>query len=257
MEEATPKLDEGNEKWSSFPDSEAKERGGITALEGSKILVSPKRDAKRKRGRPAGGSVNKGKKHVGQAQRTRARIVKKPAKICENESDESSSFDEKTNKEEIEMSEGNDEIQRAVGKDDLEIRQTEIMDDLESLCRCKAAEDKVSGESRCEEWFNKAPDVEMGERNNRQEEGNDKAPVNEMGDRHGDQVSEKPEKLEVMVDPVQAILMDMIPSLGMKKVETINPILHDEKPAAVGPSEQPVKKKKVSYKDIAAKLLKD
>jgi DNA ligase-4 len=83
-----------------------------------------------------------------------------------------------------------------------------------------------------------------------------------------------------MVDPVHAILMDMIPSLGMKKGETTNPTIDNEKQAegpyaqpslsmkkaenttptldtekpAENPSLLPVKKK-VSYKDLAAKLL--
>lgn len=158
------------------------------------------------------------------------------------------------------MSEGNEEIHGPVSKYNLDIQQTKTVEDSESSRRGKAKEETAE-ENRHEEWLDKAPDVEMS-------------------GRYYDQVSEKPEKLEVMVDPVHAILMDMIPSLGMKKGETTNPTIDDEKQAegpyaqsslsmkkventtptldtekpAENPSLLPVKKK-VSYKDLAAKLL--
>ncbi|KAL3567082.1 hypothetical protein D5086_032497, partial [Populus alba] len=147
-----------------------------------------------------------------------------------------------------------------VSKYNLDIQQTKTVEDSESSWRGKAKEETAE-ENRHEEWLDKAPDVEMSER-------------------YYDKVSEKPEKLEVMVDPVHAILMDMIPSLGMKKGETTNPTFDNEKQAegphaqsgpsmkkventtpildtekpAENPSLLPVKKK-VSYKDLAAKLL--
>ncbi|CAK7345720.1 unnamed protein product [Dovyalis caffra] len=212
------------------------------------------------RGRPAGGSTEKGKTGAGQARRRRARITNKPAKISEEKSDESCSHDDKN--EENRMSERTDEIHEPVRKPNLDIEQTTILEDSESSHRGKAKE-KTAEENRHKEWLDEAPDVEMTER-------------------RYDRVSEKPEKLELMADPVHAMLMDMIPSLGMKKVETINPTLDNknraedpyarpslstmveninptpdsEKPAE-DTSAQPVKKKKVSFKDLAAKLLKD
>lgn len=69
---------------------------------------------------------------------------------------------------------------------------------------------------------------------------------------------EKIPKLEIMTDPVQSMLLDMIPTLGVKKVEPTNRATQEEK-VDPGPSEELVvpKKKKVSYKDIASELLKD
>jgi DNA ligase-4 len=209
-------------------------------------------------GRPAGGSTKKGKIGAGQALRTRTRIANKPAKILEEKSEESCLHDDEI--EENEMSEGNEEIHGPVSKYNLDIQQTKTVEDSESSRRDKAKEETAE-ENRHEEWLDKAPDVEMSER-------------------YYDQVTEKPEKLEVMVDPVHAILMDMIPSLGMKKGETTNPTIGNEKQAegpyaqpslsmkkventtptldtekpSENPSLLPVKKK-VSYKDLAAKLL--
>jgi DNA ligase-4 len=209
-------------------------------------------------GRPAGGSTKKGKIGAGQALRTRTRIANKPAKILEEKSEESCLHDDEI--EENEMSEGNEEIHGPVSKYNLDIQQTKTVEDSESSRRDKAKEETAE-ENRHEEWLDKAPDVEMSER-------------------YYDQVTEKPEKLEVMVDPVHAILMDMIPSLGIKKGETTNPTIDNEKQAE-GPyaqsslsmkkaenttptldTEKPAEnpsllsvKKKVSYKDLAAKLL--
>lgn len=314
MEEATPILDGAeNERLPSVTDSEAKEKRSKAALKDSNKLVSLEKETTRKRGRPAGGSTKKGNIGAGQARRTRARIVNKPAKISVEKSDESWSHDDMSdgndeihggepaggitkkrkmgaglarrtractvNKpakileekseesclhddkiEENEMSEGNEEIHGPVSKYNLDIQQTKTVEDSESSWRGKAKEETAE-ENRHEEWLDKAPDVEMSER-------------------YYDQVTEKPEKLEVMVDPVHAILMDMIPSLGMKKGETTNPTFDNEKQAegpyaesglsmkkventtpildtekpAENPSLLPVKKK-VSYKDLAAKLL--
>ncbi|KAJ6857636.1 DNA ligase 4 isoform X1 [Populus alba x Populus x berolinensis] len=287
MEEATPILDGAeNERLPSVTDSEAKEKGSKAALKDSNKLVSLEKETTRKRGRPAGGSTKKGNIGAGQARRTRARIVNKPAKISVEKSDESCSHDDMSDgNDEIhggepaggitkkrkmgaglarrtqnEMSEGNEEIHGPVSKYNLDIQQTKTVEDSESSWRGKAKEETAE-ENRHEEWLDKAPDVEMSER-------------------YYDQVTEKPEKLEVMVDPVHAILMDMIPSLGMKKGETTNPTFDNEKQAegpyaqssismkkventtpildtekpAENPSLLPVKKK-VSYKDLAAKLL--
>ncbi|GFZ09149.1 hypothetical protein Acr_20g0009570 [Actinidia rufa] len=51
------------------------------------------------------------------------------------------------------------------------------------------------------------------------------------------------EKLEIMVDPVQSMLLDMIPSLGAKKV--IDPVVEEGKPPEDNNAE-PVKKKRFS-----------
>lgn len=205
-----------------------------TAPEIPKILVSHEEVGKRKRGRPAGGTSNrKGKTTVAQARRTRACTGKKPAKICDNESDESGSHNEKTCREEIKSREGNHEMSC---KESSEIQETKMVQDSESSYRGKAAEEEVEKDVRYEE-YNIVPNIELIET-------------------HRSQDTERPEKFEVMIDPVQAMLLDMIPSLGVKKIETTDTILEDEKPL-LDPNAEPTKKKKVSYKDVAGELLKD
>ncbi|KAJ6673140.1 DNA LIGASE 4 [Salix viminalis] len=109
MEEATPILDgAGNEILPPDSVNKAREKGSKTAFKDSNKLVSLEKGMTRKRGRPAGGSTRKGKIGAGQARRTRARILNKPAKISGEKSDESCSHDDKN--EENDMSEGNDEI---------------------------------------------------------------------------------------------------------------------------------------------------
>jgi DNA ligase 4 len=70
-------------------------------------------------------------------------------------------------------------------------------------------------------------------------------------------------KLEQMVDPIHAMLLDMIPSLSQRKEETGTSCSNENKkadtgevPAQPGPSIS-TPKKKVSYKDVAGQLLKD
>lgn len=81
---------------------------------------------------------------------------------------------------------------------------------------------------------------------------------------HGKEIEEKGvNKLEQMVDPIHAMLLDMIPSLSQRKEETgtssgtENKKAETEKvPDQWGPSVS-TPKKKVSYKDVAGQLLKD
>jgi DNA ligase-4 len=214
-----------------------KQRTDKTALEKPKIVASCEGIGKRKRGRPAGTSMEKGKTTTAQARRTRARIGQRPAKICDNESDESVSHDEKTQREEIKIREGNPEM---VGKGSSEFQGTEVVEDSESSPRGKAVEQEVEKDIiGCEEWHDKVPKVEMTKMHNN---SND---------------SERPEKLEVMTDPVQAMLLDMIPSLGVKEIRVRERILKDDKPPPSDSNAEPSKKKKVSYKDVAGELLKD
>ncbi|KAH7572526.1 hypothetical protein JRO89_XS04G0270500 [Xanthoceras sorbifolium] len=234
MEEAS-KLETLESNSESILDKEGNQRGSEVSLENPKRLASPKREGKRKRGRPAGGSTKKGKISVSHARRTRARVGKKPLKIYENESDEGGFSDEKGNEEEIEKDEGNHDNHGAVEKKNLEVQQNDVIENLESLHRDKVSEQEVEEDDGQVEQFVKAPEIGMGERY--------------------DQDTEKPERLEAKVDPIQAMLLDMIPSLGMKKAESTNPILEEKPPA--DPAAGPTKKKKVSYKDVAGELLKD
>lgn len=227
---------EEKQNMSPSPDSR-KQRTDKIALEKPKILVSYPGIGKRKRGRPAGTSMKKGKTTMAQARRTRPRIGQRPAKICDNESDESVSHDEKTQGEEIKIREGNHAM---VVKGSSEIQGTEIVEDSESSPRGKATEQEVEKDIGYEEWHDKVSKDEM---------------ATTMHNNSKD--SERPEKLEVTTDPVQAMLLDMIPSLGLKEIGMRERILKDEKPPLDPNAAEPSKKKKVSYKDVASELLKD
>ncbi|CAL2225842.1 unnamed protein product [Prunus armeniaca] len=218
---------------SSSPNQEGKEIGGKEAPENYRILASPERESKRKRGRPALTSMNKGKPGVNQARRTRVRIGRKPAKISGNESD-GGSHDNTLLAEEVDKEERKHPMMSDAS---LDIQENEAIKDSESLQRDNAAVQEVAEDISFEDHSYRIPDVEMIEKCNIESSG-------------------KPEKLEVMADPVQAMLFDMIPSLAMKKVETTNTSIEKEK-SAVDLNAGPSKKKKVSYKDVAGELLKD
>lgn len=107
-------------------------------------------------------------------------------------------------------------------------------------------------------------DLEIDNTNNLK----DDTPRGEIFDKPHDEVIEENaskgvNKLEQMVDPIHAMLLDMIPSLSQRKEETgtssgnKNSNTETEKlPAQPGPSIS-TPKKKVSYKDVAGQLLKD
>ncbi|GAY37253.1 hypothetical protein CUMW_027640, partial [Citrus unshiu] len=230
MEEPSSTLETSDKQnVSSFPDGDGKQRGtrGVSP-------ASPKREGKRKRGRPAGGSAKKRKSTVNLARRKRPHIRNKPSKIYQNESDESNASDETEKKEEINREE-NHEDREMDDEENLETRQTNVVEDLESLDRGKALQQEVVKDFGKEKQTVRAPDIEMSERYHSKD-------------------SETTDKQQV--DAVQAMLLDMIPSLGMKNEKTTNPIPKEEESSAE-PSAEPTKKKKVSYKDIASKLLKD
>lgn len=195
-------------------------------LDEPRLLTSPKKIGKRKRGRPLGTCVNKGQKGVLQPRRTRSRIGSKSAKIHEIEPDVTSSK-ENAITEEYEMELGNQESKHEV-----------IVEDSDSPNRGKAVKPEEVGEDTIlGEWFNNSHGIKSGSGNSAQEN----------------------ENLEVLVDPVQSMLLDMIPSLKTKKVESIDPVVEDQKPPDdTDDNAEPVKKKKrVSYKDVAMELLRD
>lgn len=199
---------------------------GKVALDEPRLLTSPKKIGKRKRGRPLGTCVNKGQKGVLQPRRTRSRLGSKSAKIHEIEPDVTSS-EENAITEEFEMELGIQESKHEV-----------IVEDSDSPNRGKAVKPEEVGEDTIlGEWFNNSHGIKSGSGNSAQEN----------------------EKLEVLVDPVQSMLLDMIPSLKTKKVESIDPVVEDQKPPEdTDDNAEPVKKKKrVSYKDVAMELLRD
>ncbi|KAI8565875.1 hypothetical protein RHMOL_Rhmol03G0295200 [Rhododendron molle] len=211
---------------SSSPTNDGGHSKGKAALDEPRLLTSPKKIGKRKRGRPLGTCVNKGQKGVLQPRRTRSLLGSKSAKIHEIEPDLTSS-EENAVTEESEMELGNQESKHEV-----------IVEDSDSPNRGKAVKPEEVGEDTIlGEWFNNSHGIKSGSGNSAQEN----------------------EKLEVLVDPVQSMLLDMIPSLKTKKVESIDPVVEDQKPPEdTDDNAVPVKKKKrVSYKDVAMELLRD
>ncbi|KAF7837964.1 DNA ligase 4 isoform X1 [Senna tora] len=218
-----------------------KQRSAEAADEEPMALMS-ETGGKRKRGRPAGQGSKKVKTATKQTRRARPRIGKRPAKISEYETDESSSHDEKPCEDEID----NREVSLDSGKKPLVTQETEkstVVPETEVL-QCSdpsRGDDAVNQEILKDVEYIKQP-----------------VPKIEMTERHDDQNS-KTEKPQMMADPIQAMLFDMIPSLAAKKVDETRNCnnVEDEKPPPEDSSADPPKKKKVSYKDVASELLKD
>ncbi|EXC31206.1 DNA ligase 4 [Morus notabilis] len=181
--------------------------------------------------------ISKAKGGAKQVRRTRARIGKKPAKISGNESEDNASQDESTFKEPANKQ--IEDIHERIDIGTSQTRETKTIEKSESSEKGNA--DKQEGEGNIRYWFNKVPENETSEKQNSENSQPPPPP---------------PEKLELMTDPVHAMLLDMIPRLGKEKVEITNTSTEDKKPA-VDPNAPQPKKKKVSYKDIAGDLLKD
>ncbi|XP_062077386.1 DNA ligase 4 [Humulus lupulus] len=275
------------------------------APENTRVLTTL--DPSRKRGRPAGKSINKRKAGANQARRTRPRIGNKPAKISGNESDDSVSHEENIFKEEIkQMKEDDDEksshMNKAIaglnqvrrtrartGKRPAKISGNESDDDVSHKVNTVKEESKQMEQNH--ELLHKAERVEepqsaveqnkQGEESFRHKEWLNKVPEYEMIEKCSSEHIPH-QKLEVLTDPVHAMLLDMIPSLGKPKTATTTTNLRiedDKRPmdvnaaltttnlrieddkqlmdvnAALPPAEP--KRKKVSYRDIASELLKD
>ncbi|KAA8535821.1 hypothetical protein F0562_030859 [Nyssa sinensis] len=226
-----------NQSMSSSQHKDGKQRKSKAALDDPRILTLPKRDGKRKRGRPASMSSNKGKMAVIQPRRTRPRRGNKSAKIYENDSDTIASSDEDTEKNEAKIGGANHESTGMVRQESPEIQENERVEDSELSQRGGEVEREFADDNKQQEWSDRSHAIETGSGYNAQGSG-------------------RYEKLEVMADPVQAMLLDMIPSLGTKKVESIDPVVEDENPT-MDLNAEPSKKKKVSYKDVAGELLRD
>ncbi|KAK3023554.1 hypothetical protein RJ639_044639 [Escallonia herrerae] len=173
--------------------------------------------------------TNKGNTRVIQPRTTRPRRGSKSAKISASEFDENASTDETILKKESESVEGNHGSLGSVDHESPDIPE-ESVGDYASSHRGRAVEREVSEQSKRENWLDSAHGTGNG--------------------------AQESEKLEVTVDPVQAMLLDMIPSLGSKKAEGSDPVPESEKPS-LDPNPVPAKKKKVSYKDVADELLRD
>lgn len=196
-------------------------------------MLENERPDKKKRGRPTTRNTQKGKAGVEQVRRTRARIAKGSAKIGDVESDSSDSTDEKPKAEETGMEKGNI---GTVREENSKTDEFKMLEDRDWKQKGKAIEHIDVAEPKSNVQFGKLPEVNICERYNYQE-------------------TEKCEKLEVMTDPLQAMLLDMVPSLGMSETKSSSTVLEEKQPVVHNNSEPA--KKKVSYKDVASELLKD
>ncbi|KAI4376826.1 hypothetical protein MLD38_014541 [Melastoma candidum] len=190
----------------------------------------------RKRGRTTSGSSSmRGNRALTQTRRAWGRSGKKAAKISQNTMDNSCPDD--SSDERVKIQEDN---QKHVSESK-KLYKNPIHDDV------KQDQPSKSGSI-----------TELPDNDNLEDDCVDGQEMIE--DRKIDRPDfERPDKMEVTADPVQAMLFDMIPSLGMRKVEA------SEGPSEIKkqivqvfePNEEPPKKKKVSYRDVAGELLKD
>lgn len=215
---------------------------------------------RKKRGRPRGTSNKAGKSAVNLPRRTKPRVGKKPAKISEYESDNSASSDEKKSSEIVD-NKGRSGSKRTRSQFKNTPSDT---DGNESL-----NDDFVASKSNTNMLV---PNFEKEEVPKHSELDKGKAVKQVVTeDSNSGQRFDAINKAgtEDTVDPVQAMILKLVPILGTKKVESANPVPEvvelrgssstggEEKQTLDAETESPVKKKKVSYKDIATALLKD
>ncbi|KAL0410270.1 UNVERIFIED_CONTAM: DNA ligase 4 [Sesamum latifolium] len=264
-----------------------------------RIVSLPNRDGKRKRGRPSGTSTRKGKSVVNR--RTRPRAGKNPAKIYENESDNGASSDDK---EELEVGGKHDvgsEMLKSKGRSSFNqpkrITRAQIRNKPAKIGGNESDKGPSSEEPSMEEDFevrgayNGASDTanllvpgfqkKEAEKDSTSEKGEEAELGVEEHNKPGIRTDETNEvgsgcggsthyndRLEDTADPVQAMLLNMVPILATKKVESAIPVSDEVKTRHPDPTleeekiplddeTKPVKKRKVSYKDVANELLKD
>ncbi|KAI3974480.1 hypothetical protein MKX01_017973 [Papaver californicum] len=288
------------------------------AVENVKISAASEVVGKRKRGRPTLGNTKRGRTVANQVRQTRVKGRTRPAKLDESEPEKSASSDDDTsNKEAVESKRGAQGVQGSraglgqARRTRAEMGAMHAKLDENKLGISSASEDAPYNEAtESDRGFHEIHETETKEddTNNMKEkaeffgvsQGNNVYGIGstELDDRNDSQDSEKvmghsdlhsskgeenidfSKKPEVTLDPLQAMLLNMIPSLGvkseayqsasgsevalkidpsigMKKTEASKPALEGEVPLRVDPDAVPVKKKKVSYKDVAGELLKD
>lgn len=229
----------------SFSDKGNRQRSEQVACEDSMAFLSGEKGIKRKRGRPVGIGIKNVKPIGKKTRKARPQNVKKPTKICEYESSDESDF---RDKQEIDTRAGslNFYKKHSEPKENEEQENVQVSRTVES-----SEQNKVD---------NKLEDLKDNDHERML------IPEIEMTDRYNDQNNEVKEKLDFSADPLQAMLFDMIPSLGTQKVEQpMNLSVREEKLAKTSNAEtsnaetEPIttKKNKVSFMDAANELLKD
>lgn len=192
-----------------------------------------KKYSMKRRGRPA--STFKKDKRTGKSQpkRIRSRVGNKPAKICESESDVDVCSEDTDKKEESDIVLEIHEVSDLVDKEHANAVGHEIGEFSESSQRGKVTDSMDIEGTEQNKWVDSMHETGMEERNSIIS-------------------NEKLENSELMVDPVQGMLLDMIPSLG-----TQTSAVPQSTPKPSDPIQVPAKKKKFSFKDIVDDLLRD
>ncbi|XP_068641207.1 DNA ligase 4 [Aristolochia californica] len=212
-----------------------------------KSRISPNRGEKRKRGRSIQNNVRRGRKTIQRSRTTRARRGNQSAKIDQGDSENGDSSDEPSDKNGPELREksyanaGNVvEGDTVTGESERHKQQQSFGNDRRQEgpnSRHKVEAETVSAltKEKAEETFTV---IEEHEKNTSKE------------------------KRDLRIDPVQALLFEMVPSLpptSGKAEETGRDIEksvdNDQKPPLDHNAN--TVKKKVSYKDVASQLLKD
>ncbi|PIN06520.1 DNA ligase (ATP) [Handroanthus impetiginosus] len=273
-------------------------KGKVTS-DRPRIVSLPNRDGKRKRGRPSGMNTRKGKSVFNQSRRTRPRVGNRAAKIYENESDKSASPD---NKEDFEISSINSEspdLMKNKGRLNLvqpwktrariqnkpaEIGGNELdkgadSEGAQTMKEVLEVSGANHGSSETGNLIIPIPEFQKREavKNSTsesgiavEEQGKLRETVDEVsevgpGQCSNTQYNDRPKD---SVDPIQAMLLNMVPSLATEKAESVTPVPQEVEARNLEPTQkeeklpseaetQPGKKRKVSYKDVASELLKD
>lgn len=238
-----------NEILSSSPNQDKRKRG--RPAEGEKAKRGrPAEEEKAKRGKPTPVNVKSGRLGFHPAPRTRAKMGNRRAMIEDCEAENSASSDESDKKMLVDLRNGsanNDQMATAENQE-CEYR----IGDAAQRAKATHQQD-TQGDNKGKELDN-VQDIEQ----NDAREGTQEIEMARRSDGviQSEEKKDTTKKLEVMSDPVQAMLLDMIPTLGLKKAESERAIPEDEKPETILEA-NPAKKKKVSYKDVAGDLLKD
>lgn len=220
----------------SLSNEEVRKRKGQAMTNTSRLVTLPKKEAKTKRGTSSRNNLQKKTGGIKQMRRVRPRVGNKPAKINENDLDGSGSDNAEDN-----------ESCKTSCKLSPEIQES------------KETENFVSSQS---------------EKTSRQDAGNKSSPGDRASEIHevfepgnGNGVG-KNTLLEYSIDPLQAMLRDMIPVLGNSEAKSMDHVLGDDKSPVQGekasstvleseneipppdPNSMPEKGKTVSFRDI-------
>ncbi|XP_060172398.1 DNA ligase 4 isoform X2 [Lycium barbarum] len=224
----------------SSPDKHGVQSKAEEISDQCRAITLPKRDRKRDRGRPTGSATEKGKARINMPRRVKRKVTNRRAKIHENESDESATSGERLHNDESEAAVGTRGTDETFEERSSGVQNEDAVKDLEFS---RDGEIFPQGTAECSvigERLDEVHETSYGSGNIARGKDRD----------------EMDEKVEDPVDPVQAMLLHMIPHLESKPTQSVDTLVKDDKPEAdTNPS--PKKKKKVSYKDVAGELLKD